>query len=186
MHLPSLERPRHRPRQPAPIAHPRHKGSVSPRDMAKQHIRMPRRRFGISRHHQIAAQIQGALQQRCHRGVIGNHQGPCRAGTRHHGCNIHHIQTGVRRRFQIDHRSTAKIGAVVIARRHLDHLNAKGRQKACREHPRDIVAIRRNDQPVALFQHRHQRRRNRRHARGKADHLGLFQQRKLGLDGLPG
>jgi hypothetical protein len=55
-------------------------GFIAPRHMAKQHIAVPCGGLGICRRHHIGPQIQGALQQRRHGGVVHNDLCPHCAG----------------------------------------------------------------------------------------------------------
>ena len=184
MHQEGLERPRHRAGHPPPVAHPCHQARIAARDMTEQHVGMARRRLGVGGHHQIGAQVQRPLQQRRHRGVVGNHPRPRRAGAGGDGGDVDHVQPGVRRGFQVDHRRAVKAGLGIVAGRQFGDLDAQGFQEAFGEHPGDVIAVGRDDQPVAGLQRGEKCRGDGGHAGRKGDRLGLFQQGKLGLDRL--
>ena len=183
---PGLERPRHRARQLAPLCHPRHEHRIPARDMAVQHIRMARRRLGIGRHHQIGAKVQRTLQQRGHGGVVHNQLGANRMGLARGQRDVAAIETGVGGGLDEHRRRAGEIRAVHIAGGNQLHVDPKRGQKPVRQKPRRIVAILGQDQHVSGFQHGEQRRRDRRHAGGKAHHRCAFQYGQLLFHLFPG
>ena len=185
MHEPSLKPARNRPGNPPPIPHAAHQPGIAPRDMAKQHIRMPGRRLGIGGHNQIRPQIEGPLQQRRHRRVVDNDPRPHRPRPRRNRSNIAQVQPRVRRRFQMNHRHPGQVHRRHRQSRHFLNQHPHRNQKIPREHPCHIIAIRWDDHPIARLDRRHQGRRDRRHARRERNTRRVLQNGQLLLDLLP-
>ena len=186
MHQPGLKRPRHCPRPPPPIAHPVDQRHIAPRHMSRQQVRMPRRGLGIRRHHQIGAMVQRPLQQRRHRGVVGNHQRPHRTGPRADRRNVADIEAGVRRRLDKHHPRAGEICRVIGGRGQVGHRYAERAQKFLCQQPGVVIPVRGQHDPVARLQAGHQRARDRRHPGRKCHHRRIFQQRQLRLQLIPG
>ena len=185
MHQPRIKRAGNRPRHTPPIAHPHHQRAIPPRHMAKQHIAMASGGLGIGGHHQIGPQIQGALKQRCHGGVIHNHPRPCRARARGHIGNIHHIQKGVGWAFDINRSCPRKICPPIVLSRQKLHIHPHRAQKILGKNAGNVIAIHRQNNTATHRQTGHQCRRNRGHARGKSQTWRIFQQRQLRLYAVP-
>ena len=97
--------------------------------MAIKHIGMARWRFGISRHHQIRAQIQRALQQGGHGGVVDNQLRPNGMGLARRKRQVAAIEPGVGGGFDENNRGARKICAVHIRGRNQAHLYAQRGQE---------------------------------------------------------
>ena len=154
--------------------------------MAEQHVAVAGGGLGVGGDHDVGAEIQRALQQRCHGGVVDDHDGPGLMGAGGGLSDVAEVEAGIGRGLDVDHFRAGKIGGGIGGGGQLGDPDPEALQEFGAEDTGHVIAVRRQDQVVAGLEGREQGGGDGGHAGGEGDAGRILQQGQLLFHLLPG